>query len=357
MSLYTYNLLSHLPAAAPQHELLAFQGRDGIRVAGTRSVLSPLPTHSPPVRILWEQTGLPAMATWRGVDLLHGTVNVVPLAFPGPTVVTVHDLSFLRFPEQFPAMKARYLRSAVALAVRKATHIVAVSEHTRRDLAELLHVPFARISVVYHGIAEIFRPLPAEERNAFLQTQLGGRPMVLHVGTLQPRKNIDVLIRAFAEVRRRLDLPHVLALVGAKGWMYEDLFALVRREGLTDHVHFAGYVPAVGLPLWYNSADLFAYPSAYEGFGLPVLEAMACGVPVVTSASSALGELAGDAAITVPPGSQEALQVALTRVLEDGPTRSDLRLKGLARAAGFSWKATALGTVAVYERVLAGSPS
>jgi glycosyltransferase involved in cell wall biosynthesis len=135
--------------------------------------------------------------------------------------------------------------------------------------------------------------------------------------------------------------------------MYDDLFALVQREGLGEHVNFVDYVASDRLPLWYNSADLFAYPSAYEGFGLPVLEAMACGVPVITSASSALVELAGDAAITVPPGSQEALELALMRVLGDEALRAQMRAKGLIRASAFSWDRTASNTIAVYERALA----
>jgi glycosyltransferase involved in cell wall biosynthesis len=357
VSLYTYNLLVHLPMAGPKHEYVAFQGKDGIPVSGTRTVVSSIPTSSPVARILWEQTGLAFEATRMGVDVVHGTVNVVPIAFRGTTVVTVHDLSFLRLPAQIPPMKARYLKTAVALSTRRATHVIAVSQNTRQDLVELLKLPERRITVVYSGASSAFRPMPESEREAFRQARFGGRPMILHVGTLQPRKNIDVLIRAFAALRRRAGIPHVLALVGARGWMYEDLFALVRRESVAEHVYFVDFVPSEHLPLWYNSADLFAYPSAYEGFGLPVLEAMACGVPVVTSASSSLAELAGDAAITVPPGSQEALELALMRVLGDESLRAELRGKGLRRAAEFSWNRTALDTLAVYEHALGKATS
>ena len=326
-------------------------------VPGTRTVYSPLPTVNPVARILWEQTGLPASAARRRVQLLHGTVNVIPAAFRGPKIATVHDLSFLRFPEQFPPMKARYLRYAVDLSAQRATHLIAVSEHTRRDVVELLRVPEERISVVYSGASPDFRPLPHSRAEEFRQTHFEGRPLILHVGTLQPRKNVDVLIRSFAHLRQTRDIPHVLALVGARGWMYRELFDLVVDAGVTEHVRFVDFVPSGDLPLWYNSADLFAYPSAYEGFGLPVLEAMACGIPVVTSATSALTELAGDAAVTVPPGSQEALQLALMRVLEDEQLRADMCRRGLARAAGFTWSRTARETAEVYDRVLAGAIS
>ena len=326
-------------------------------VPGTHTVYSPVPTVNPLARIVWEQTGLPASAASRRVRLLHGTVNVIPMAFPGATVATVHDLSFLRLPDQFPRMKANYLRYAVDLSARRATHLIAVSEHTRRDVIELLHVPEERISVVYSGASPDFRPLPHSACVEFRRRHFDGRPLILHVGTLQPRKNVDVLIRSFAHLRRTRDIPHVLALVGARGWMYRELFDLVVREGVSEHVRFVDFVPSGDLPLWYNSADLFAYPSAYEGFGLPVLEAMACGVPVITSAASALAELAGEAAVTVSPGSQEALQLALIRVLDDEQLRADLSRRGLVRAAEFTWSRTARDTAAIYDRVLAGAAS
>jgi glycosyltransferase involved in cell wall biosynthesis len=169
------------------------------------------------------------------------------------------------------------------------------------------------------------------------------------VGTLEPRKNQDVLIRAYARLKRRLGLPHVLALVGARGWMYEPLFALARDLGLGSDVRFVDYVAPSDLPLWYNCADLFAYPSVYEGFGLPVLEAMACGAPVVTSSTSSLGEIAGDACLTVEPGSEEALEAAMARILEDASVRAPLRSAGPVRASQFSWEKTALQTAAVYR--------
>src|SRR5947209_12162603 len=141
----------HLPASAPEHDYIAFQGKDGLAVPGVRTVFSPIPTVNPMLRILWEQTGLPLGANRLRVDLLHGTVNVMPLGFRGPTVVTVHDLSFLRLAEQFPPLKAFYLKRAVALSARRATHIIALSQNTRQDLVELLDVPPGKISVVYSG--------------------------------------------------------------------------------------------------------------------------------------------------------------------------------------------------------------
>jgi glycosyltransferase involved in cell wall biosynthesis len=170
---------------------------------------------------------------------------------------------------------------------------------------------------------------------------------------LEPRKNIDVLVRAFAALRSRLQLPHALVLIGARGWGYEPLFHLVASLGLQDDVRFVDYVAPGDLPLWYTCADLFAYPSVYEGFGLPVLEAMACGLPVVTTNSSSLRELAADAALIVEPGSPEALEQAMQRMLEDRALREQLRAGGLVRASAHSWEKTARETVRVYEAACA----
>jgi len=180
--------------------------------------------------------------------------------------------------------------------------------------------------------------------------------MILFVGTLEPRKNAETLIRAYARLRRASAIPHRLVLAGGRGWRYEGLFALVEELGLQDDVLFPGFVPYDELPLWYNAADLFVFPSLYEGFGLPPLEAMACGVPVVVSSVSSLPEVVGDAGLLVDPLDVEGLAEAMARVLNDGALRAEMRGRGLARAERFSWLETARGTVRVYERVLKTSP-
>ena len=351
VSIYTHQLLRYLPEVCPGHEYLAYLGRTAPALAGVKARISPVPAERPAVRIAWEQVGLPLQLLSSRPDVLHGTVNVVPLLAAVPTVVTVHDLSFLRHPDRFPRARVAYLRVAVSLSARRASRLIAVSRHTGRDLTELLHVPPERISVVYSGVDPSFHPLPTERSGRLRRELFAGRPYILHVGTLEPRKNVDVLIRAYARVRKSLGLDHVLALVGARGWMFEPLFALVRELDLEEHVRFLDYVDPEHLPLWYNGADLFVYPSAYEGFGLPVLEAMACGTPVVTSASSALQELADGACLTVEPGSEEDLYVAIARLVESEALRKEKRQAGLQRASLFTWDRTARETVAVYEGV------
>jgi glycosyltransferase involved in cell wall biosynthesis len=282
----------------------------------------------------------------RQLDLVHGTVNVLPELARGPAVVTVHDLSFMRYPDRLSRWRKRYLDWAVARSVRRAARVIAVSGSTRDDLVELLRIPPEKVSVVPLGVDPSFTPAHGEDA---APPPLGGRPYILHVGTLEPRKNLEVLIEAFAGLRRSRSIPHALALVGGKGWSYQSIFDAVVRTGLQGHVHFLDYVGPGDLPLWYTCADLFAYPSVYEGFGLPVLEAMACGLPVVTTDSSSLRELAGGAALLVEPGSSEALQEAMGRILEDRALRDRLNAKGLRRAAQFSWPETARRTAIVYE--------
>jgi glycosyltransferase involved in cell wall biosynthesis len=244
-----------------------------------------------------------------------------------------------------------YLRSALTASLDRADHVIAVSESTRRDLIQLAEVGPQRVSAVYNGVDPAFGQLEPQLVDRFRSEVFEGRPYILHVGTLEPRKNIDVLMRAFAALRRERSIPHVLALVGARGWSYRPLFELRTELGLERDVEFVDYVRPAALPLWYNGADLFAYPSAYEGFGLPVLEAMACGVPTVTSASSSLSELAGEACITVTPGNQEELAAAMARALTDEALRGELARAGLARASTFSWNTTARRTVKIYRSV------
>jgi glycosyltransferase involved in cell wall biosynthesis len=349
VSVYTKQLLFHLPVVCPEHSYLAFHGKDAPPLSGVVSVVSPLPTQRPLARVPWEQVALPILGKYHELDVLHGTVNVVPRWSPFPTVVTVHDLAFLRYPQRFPVAKQLYLRQAVASSARRADHVIAVSKHTRADLIDLLGIAPERISVVYSGVDARFHRSPPTVRADFRRRAFAGRPYILHVGTLEPRKNLDVLIRAFTAVRQQLDLPHVLALVGAPGWDYRGLFALTRRLGVEGAVRFVGYVDPSELPLWYNGAELLAYPSEFEGFGLPVLEAMACGTPVITSASSALQEITGTAGVTVEPGSEEALQVAMARVLRDRDLQTELSEAGWRRAAQFTWQETARRTVEVYS--------
>lgn len=353
---YIRQLLAHLPAAAPDLHLSAFTPDVDLDLPAGLDVRRSTrwDTQRPLRRILWEQAALPLLARQARLDLLHGAVNVNPALTPCPAVVTVHDLSFMRYPQAFPPMQRAYLHSQVRRSLRAARRVIAVSEATKQDVVELFGVPAIRIDVVPNGVDASFCPAPADEVEAFRRRQGLPQRYILHLGTLEPRKNLVRLVRAFAQVRAA-DLgqpPIKLALAGGKGWDYDAIFAEVAHQGLEQEVLFPGYVSDEDLAWWYRAATIFVYPSLLEGFGLPVLEAMACGAPTVTSNLSSLPEVAGDAGLLVDPTSVDALAAALLRLLGDAGLAAELRTRGLAQAARFPWSRTATGTAAVYRRVL-----
>jgi glycosyltransferase involved in cell wall biosynthesis len=308
------------------------------------------PTSRAVVRVLWEQFAQPWALRRIEADLVHGPVFVGPLFAPCPMVVTIHDLSFLRFPALFRPFNRLYLTTLTRLSARRARRLIAVSAHAAAEAAQLLAVPSERIDVVYHGVDPVFRPLPAGEIAAFRKLNQVPEQFVLFVGTLEPRKNLVRLVEAFARVD---DGKTKLVLAGGKGWLYDTLFAQVERLGLEKAVIFPGYVTSDDLPFWYNAATILAYPSIYEGFGLPVLEAQACGTPVLTSNVSSLPEAAGDAALMVDPYDVDALVGGLNRILTDESLRFELREQGLVHARRFSWPRTAYETASVYRQALA----
>ncbi len=229
-----------------------------------------------------------------------------------------------------------------------------ISESTRQDVIALLGVPADRVDVVPAGVEPRFRPIndPAVLSQVRLRYKLGDGPLILSLGTLEPRKNFSGLMEAFALLREREDIPHRLIIAGGKGWLYEGIFEAAQRLGLGEAVHFAGFVADEDLPALYNAAELFAFPTHYEGFGLPVLEAMACGVPVVTSNNSCLPELVGDAALLIDATDREAIATAMGRALLDPAVRQRLQLAGFARARRFTWREAARKLRASYAKVL-----
>jgi glycosyltransferase involved in cell wall biosynthesis len=349
---YLDRLLEALPAALDDDALVVYAGRgvsppDRVLARSWRS--TPISVERPPMRVAWEQAALPFVARRDRLDVFHGTMNVLPRWLPCPGVVTIHDLAFLRWPEQVPVRRYRYLATAVRAAAKRAARVIAVSESTKRDVVELLGVDPARITVTYLGVDARFRPSSAAELAAFRERAHLHRPYVLAVGNLEPRKNLPALLRAFA--RLASEIPHQLVLVGAEGWLTGEIHMTVERLRLGDRVRMTGFVEDDELPAWYGGADLFVYPSLYEGFGLPVVEAMACGTPVVTANASSLPEVAGDAAVTVEPRDDDTIAAGMRRVLSDATLARALRGRGRERAESFTWERTAKQTVAVYREV------
>jgi glycosyltransferase involved in cell wall biosynthesis len=352
MTWYIYNLLAHLPEADRGIRYTAFLSeKDYGGSPGLKLQRSRLPTDRPAVRIVWEQLIQPSVARRAGLDLIHGLAFVGPMGSGCPFTVTVHDLSFLFYPQGFRTLNRLYLRLFARLSARRARRVIAVSESTKRDVVEQYGVAPEKVDVVYNGVDPVFRPLPADQVSAFRAHRGLPDHFILFVGTLEPRKNIARLLQAYAQ------LPGArppFMFVGGKGWFYDEIFTLVERLELGTEVHFVGYVPADDLPMWYNAADLFVYPSLYEGFGLPPLEAMACGTPVVTSTASSLPEVVGQAALLVDPADTGALARAIERGLADADLRAQMRAEGLARVAGFSWRETARRTADSYRQALFG---
>ena len=349
---YIYHLLCHLGGEGDGLRYTVMLGEGALPPNVALAALqSRWPTGRAAARVAWEQLAQPGALRRIGADLVHGPVFVAPLFAPCPAVVTIHDLSFIRFPDLFRPANRLYLTALTRLSARRARRLIAVSKHAAAESARLLSVSPERIDVIYHGVDPAFRPLPADEVAAFRQRRRLPERFAFFVGTLEPRKNLARLVEAFARAR---DARIGLVLAGGKGWLYDELFARVEACGLSDQVIFPGYVTNEELPLWYNAATLLAYPSVYEGFGLPVLEAQACGTPVLTSNLSSLPEAAGGAAVMVDPYDVEALADGLNRLLTDESLRNDLRAAGLARAGQFTWSRAAQETARTYRRALVG---
>ncbi|MBN1180155.1 MAG: glycosyltransferase family 4 protein [Anaerolineae bacterium] len=290
-------------------------------------------------------------AALEGVDVFHASA-VLPWRQPGAAnVITIHDLSALQFPELHTPNNRELHRRACRFAQEEADSVIVVSEATRRAVVADLGIPAQRVYVVYNGVDAAFRPLADREAVVRTLAPFGLVPgqYILHVGTLEPRKNLERLVSAYAGVRQALSsLAPTLVLVGAKGWGYRSLFERVDALGLAGHIRFLDWVPAEALLALYNGAVLFVYPSLYEGFGLPPLEAMACGVPVLASDAASLPEVVGEAGLLLPPEDTTAWTDAIVALLRDPARRDALRQAGLARAARFSWARAARETLAVY---------
>jgi glycosyltransferase involved in cell wall biosynthesis len=297
-----------------------------------------LPAPARAMGAIWYRFRIPAPVEWftGPIDLFHATDYLAPPSRRAKTVVTIHDLSFLRHPEFADPDLARYLTIQVPLSVRRASLVLADSEFTRQELITLLNLSREQVAVVYGGVGPDFHPVQDEG-----QDDLPEPPYILFVGRIEPRKNIGTLLRAYRLLLEQQKDSPPLVIAGGKGWLYEPIFRLADELRLGSRVRFMGHVPDNRLPALLSRAEVFVYPSHYEGFGLPPLEAMACGTPVVASNASSLPEVLGDAALLVAPGDTGALAEAISTIQRDSSLAADLRARGIDRAARFSWAAAA----------------
>ncbi len=349
---YTRRLLTALTALPAHDTFVTLQHPEHLRPLVVSSNVQRATLRTPPHHRL-EQWSLPVELLRQRLDLLHCPDFIAPRLRPCPAVVTIHDLAFLHYPEILDDQARRYYRQ-VRASVWHADAVIAVSAATRRDITELLDLPPARIDLVYEAAAPVFAPQLLRERETrrFDEQVIEAGTFALFVSTLEPRKNLPTLLRALHICReRRRNIPYLLVVVGTRGWRDEDIFATVRDLRLGEAVIFLGGVDQQDLLWLYNACLLYANPSLYEGFGLPVLEALACAAPTLVSDVSSLPEIVGEAALRLPPRDVAAWADALEHVWNDATLRHRLAEGGPAQAARFSWERAARETLAIYHRV------
>ena len=308
-----------------------------------------VPDQRPAERLLWEQLAFPRLVQALGVDLLHSLHYTRPWRLGCKSVVTFHDMTFFLFPQLHTHAKRVFFPLAIRTSARLADALVAVSENTRKDSIRLLDIPPGKIFTTPLGVSEDFHQIQDRELLERARRKFNlPEKFILYLGVVEPRKNLPFLLRCYASAIEQ-GLAHRLVIVGRLGWMYEDVFEQVESLELQENVHFAGFIPRQDLPMVYNLADLFVYPSVYEGFGLPVLEAMACGTPVITSNVSAMPEIVGEAGILLPPNDEAAFTQTIMNLLDGTSKRVELSKRGIQRSAQYTWKRTATDTLEVYK--------
>ncbi len=283
--------------------------------------------------------------------LFHATEHLVPPLKDAQTVLTVHDLIFRSFPEHHKPLNRWYLNATMPLYCRRANHIIAVSEATRRDIIAAYHIPPEKVSVIYEAANPRFEPQLRTVIEAMRTRYHLPQEYLLYVGTIEPRKNLTRLLRVWEPLYLAKEAPS-LVLAGKRGWLTGDFYAALENSPARDGVLITGYIQDCDLPAIYGGATAFVFPSLCEGFGLPPLEAMACGTPVICSNTSSLPEVVGEAALTFDPTDETAMAEALRRVVKDKGLQAELRELGVQRAAGFSWGRAAQETIAVYRKLL-----
>lgn len=299
----------------------------------------------------WWLVGLPALLRISSFDLFHGTNYCVPVFSTCPTVVTIHDLSLYAQAITHEKKNVERGKRRVPVMARRADMIIAPSEATKREITQYLKIPADRIRVVYEAAREKMKPLSIEDCEPVLRKHGIDQPYLLYTGTIEPRKNLLNLIRAYNELLRTSKHRPMLVLCGGRGWLDEEVFELVAELKLQRMVKFTGYVDDDDLPALYSACEIFVYPSLYEGFGLPPLEAMACGAPVITSNTSSLPEVVGDAGVLINPNEVAELAAAMINLLNDTTQRENRSRAGFERSKHFSWERAAHETQAVYDQV------
>nr|WP_257720226.1 glycosyltransferase family 1 protein [Heliomicrobium modesticaldum] len=354
---YTYQLCRHLydlyDAAAPERLRLFWPGEEYRQLHITQEEVFRLVEQNR--ERFWEEVHIPQAIQREKIDLYHVPQNGIglPASKACKLVVTIHDLIPYICPETVGRGYLRIFLEEMPRILERVDHIIAPSRCTACDLMQIAGVPEEKITVIYEAAEPIYRPLDKARARAFMQEKYGvSRPYVLYVGGFSPRKNLRLLIHAFHQVRRQLPEDYCLVLPGKQSKEFNDIEIMVTSRGLQEHVHFIGFVGVDDLPWIYNGASVFVYPSLYEGFGLPPVEAMACGTPTLVANVASLPEVAGDGALLFSPVRAGQLEELLFALLTDPALAAELGERGLRRAACFSWRQAALSTGEVFARLV-----
>lgn len=354
---YLYNLVHALQQVDQRNEYYLFIQNDditGFEITAKNFHCVPVNSNflrKTYIRILWEQVFFPLRLKKLGIELLHSPYFTMPYLHSVKTVVTFHDMTYFIFPEVHTPLKREMFKMYVKLSARSADGILAISNNTAEDIFKYCTPRNKKICVSPLGVDWRFYEEHKVDRNLLESYGISGE-YFFYVGTIEPRKNILRLIKAYALLDDNIKKKYKLVIAGKKGWMYDDIFKYIEANGLTGYVHFTGFVRDEDLPVLYKGAKIFLYVSIYEGFGIPVIEGMACGVPTITSDSSSMKEIAGDAAIKIDPYKECEIRDAIMKLLEDENLYKSLKIEGRKRAEVYNWRQCAIKTVEAYEEVM-----
>jgi len=352
---YVVNLVKELSKIDKSNNYLIIANKDNadffdLNNKNFETFIAPKYTTIKLLRLLWEQLKLPFILKKNNVDLLHSPGFVAPLIKTTKSVVTIHDMTFFSHAKYHTIFKQIYFGKMIPLSARNTDAIIADSNNTKEEIGKYLDIPGNKITTVYLGAGKEFKPIRKTTAQKILLDKYGiHHKFVLFVGMIEPRKNLARLVEAFKNAK---DRNTKLVIVGKKGWHTKELSNTIKKVELQNDVIFTGYVPDEDLIMFYNATEFFIYPSLYEGFGIPVIEAMACGCPVITSNISSMKEISGDSAILVEPQNVENITTAIKKLLKNKSLRKELSKSGIERAKFFTWKITAEKTLDVYNKVL-----
>ncbi|AUZ84344.1 glycosyltransferase family 4 protein [Methylophaga nitratireducenticrescens] len=346
---YIRNLIKAMLASDEgQHEYFLYQTKEvALPEWMSKATIRKVTPHNPLLRIPF---GFPLALKKDQIDVALFQY-VVPPVMPCPVVTMVHDISFEYFPEFFNPLSRKRMQLLIPFSARKSAHVLTVSEFSKRQIIEKYRIPEDKISVTYNGVSDIFRHVTDALWLSHVLQKFGlDQPFILAVGNLQPRKNIERLVRVYAQLRKKDLIQHDLVLVGQMHWQGHAILNEIQKHGIEKHVKTTGYVNDTELVALYNRADVFVYPSLYEGFGLPIIESMTCGTPVITSNVSSIPEVAGEAALLIDPASDQELSDSLVRLVTETKLQDELIQLGFLQAKRFDWKITSEQTVSILQK-------